>query len=126
MGCTLTCISMLSSYFDDFKAPSELTKHFDLFNADSKVIWAMVRKYVTKMRHVYRYYRRDDAVIMDALKDKNKAIMFEVNNGSHWVVGVRPTVFGNSYMGIDPWDGSMIDVIKKYKNISGMSVFARV
>ena len=122
-GCTSTCISMLSDYFNCFKTPAEIAINKDWYTQDGLIIWNKLN--FTKMAFVERIYRRDDRTIQAALKDPNRAVILQVNNGQHWVVALRKTLFGNSYIVADPWDGTKCDVLKKYHDITGMAFFSR-
>lgn len=129
-GCTTTCLSMLSDYFNCFMKPDEIAGHQDWYTrpgnpvGEGLVIWTKLG--FRLMKFTWREYGRNDAEIQRALKDPDRAVMFQVNNGAHWVVGIRKTLFGNSYIVADPWDATKCDVIKKYHNITGMAFFARI
>jgi ABC-type bacteriocin/lantibiotic exporter with double-glycine peptidase domain len=122
-GCTTTSISMLSDYFGHLVLPSQIASDVNFYTKDGLVIWKNLS--FDKFKFVERTFGRDDARIKQALKDPNQAVIFNVNNGAHWVVGVRPTLIGNSYIVVDPWNGKKCDVIKTYKNITGCAYFAR-
>jgi hypothetical protein len=62
---------------------------------------------------------------MQALADPDQAVLFNVDNGAHWVVGVRKNTFGGDFTVADPWDGKKCNVLAKYKNIVGCAFFAR-
>lgn len=127
LGCTITCCSMLSDYFKGYLMPSTIAAHAEWFVEQGKeigkIIWAALD--FPTMRYAGRVYHRDDNAIKFALKDPDRAVMLEVADGSHWVVALRPTLFGNSYIVADPWTGTDVDVIKKYRNITGMAFFRR-
>ena len=123
-GCTTTCVSMLTDYFWCYTNPAQLAGQKDLYTKDGLILWNNLE--FRKMRFVNRFYMRDDEKIADALKDPDKAVILEVANRSHWVVGLRPTYIGDSYVVADPWSGDKCDVIKRYKNITGGAYFARI
>ncbi len=62
---------------------------------------------------------------MEALANKDKAVLLQVNDGAHWVVGIRKTLFGNDYVIADPWTGKKTTLKKNYRNVSGSAIFAR-
>jgi hypothetical protein len=70
--------------------------------------------------------QRIDAAIQASLKAPNYAVLLEVDNGSHWVVALRKTLFGNSYVVADPFYGDKCDVIRRYGNITGSAHFMRI
>lgn len=123
-GCTTTCCSMLSDYFGCYTSPDQIAAHKDWYTPEGLVLW--IRFKFEKMKFTWRDYKRDDAKIKEALKDPNQAVILQVDNGSHWVVALSATWFGNSYMIADPWDGTKCDVIKRYKNITGAAFFQRI
>lgn len=122
MGCCLTSISMLSSYFECLRLPSELAHNVHYYTKNGLVIW---KNFVfSKMRFVGREYMRNDEKIREYLKDSGKAVIFEVDNRAHWVVGIKPTLLGNDYVIVDPWTGTKKTLKKEYKNITGAAYFA--
>ena len=121
-GCCLTSISMISTYFDCPKLPSEIAADVHNFTKDGLVIWKNLT--FSKMKFVMRDYGRNDEKIREYLKESGKAVIFEVDNKSHWVVGVKPTLFGNDYVIVDPWDGQKKTLKASYKNITGATYFA--
>lgn len=122
-GCTTCCLSMLSSYFNCLRLPSELAHDVHNYTKDGLVIWKNLT--FPKMKFVRREYIRNDEKICEYLADSDKAAIFEVNNHAHWVVGVRPTLVGNDYIIVDPWDGRKKTLKKSYRNITGVAYFER-
>ena len=122
-GCTTTCISMLSEYFGKPVSPLQLASNANNYTIDGLIIWKNL--HIPGMKFVERIYTRDDAKIREALKNPLKAVILEVNNKSHWVVGIKPALIGASYIVADPWDATKCDVIKRYHNITGAAIFAR-
>lgn len=120
-GCTTTAISMLSSYFGCLRLPSELAHDVHNYTKDGLIIWKNLT--FPKMKFVSREYMRNDEKIREYLKDSGKAVIFEVNNHAHWVVGVKPTLIGNDYVIVDPWDGKKKTLLKSYRNITGAAYF---
>lgn len=123
-GCTLTSLSMLSSFYGCFKTPAELAKTLGLFTPGGLLIWGMVEKvFGGKIKFVYRYGQgdkvvRNDKAIRDSILGSPKtSVILEVANHSHWVVAVG--VYGNDYMCVDPIDGQKKLVLKTFGNITG-------
>lgn len=123
-GCTLTCISMLSSYFDCYKSPSQIAHNVANFTNDGLVNWQKLA--FPKMRFVERTYREDSAKILEAMKNPDKAVMLQVNFGQHWVVAVRKSLLGNDYIVVDPWTGKKVGAKAMYRNITGAAYFERI
>jgi len=113
---------MLSDYFKCFIAPDAIASNVHNYIGDL-INWKALN--FKNFGFVWREYQRNDVRIKDALKDPNKAVILNVNNGAHWVVALRPTLVGNSYIVADPLGGKKVDVIKTYKNITGAAYFAR-
>ena len=122
-GCTLTSLSMLSEYFNGFVAPPNIAKNGAWFTPDGLILWGKLN--FPTMKFEKRLYSRDDAAITAALKDPNKGVLLEVADKSHWVLGLRKTLFGKDYVVADPWFGDTCNVLIRYKNITGAAVFAR-
>ncbi len=120
-GCTTTAISMLSSYFGCLRLPSELAHDANNYTQGGLVIWKNLT--FAKMKFIGRDYVRNDEKIREYLKDSGKAVILEVNNHAHWVVGVKPTLVGNDYVIVDPWDGRKKTLVKPYRNITGAAYF---
>ena len=123
-GCTVTCLSMLLDYFGCFQTPPAIASHTDWFNDIGKVLWTKLR--FDHMQFVWRGYTRDDGKIQAAIKDPNQAVLLSVNGGTHWVVALRKTLWGNSYVVADPWTGGTCDVLSKYHSIEGYALVQRI
>lgn len=121
VGCTTTCLSMLSDYFGCYKSPAEIAHNVANYVGDL-VNWKALN---FECMQGQRLYGRSDVTIQNAINDPNKAIMLNVNSGAHWVAALRKTLFGNSYIVADPWTGKECDVIKTYHDIVGGAVFNR-
>ena len=120
-GCTCSCLSMLSSFFDCFQTPDQIASHNGWFNTLGEVLWNKLQ--FARMVFTNRQYGRNDIMIKAAIKGPNTAVMLQVAHGSHWVVALRPTLLGRSYIVADPWLGDSCDVIKRYGNITGAAYF---
>lgn len=121
-GCTITCLSMLSFWYGNYKKPSWIAKNLQ-YTDNGKVYWATMNGKLP-MKFVYRYKYRDDVKIKSTLASANDACLLEVNSGSHWVVLVGYSkLFG--YKIADPFYGDTVYLNKRYKNISGFTVVTR-
>lgn len=126
IGCTLTCVSMLSDYFGEFMPPDKIARLPGLFDATGKIIWAVLPRYFHKFKPVLRVKGRSDLKIQSSLNDPRQACMVQVNNGKHWVVPVRGTWAANGYLAVDSWTGKTCSVIEDYRNITGSEHFIAV
>jgi hypothetical protein len=123
-GCTLTCVSMLSDYFNCYISPKDIAKNKSWFTKPSRtdsgglIIWRNLDFF--SMAFKARLYTRNDQAILAALKDPDMATILEVNNKSHWVVALRKSLFGG-YVCLDPLDGKK----KVFNNITGSAIFER-
>lgn len=125
-GCTITCISMLSSFFGCYKSPDVIAKTPGLFTTDGLILWGGIEKlFGGKLKHVVRIGMRgkprlDRKRIDDSLlKSPKTAVILEVANYSHWVVCVGK--YGNDYYVIDPFDGKKKLALRSFGNITGSS-----
>lgn len=122
-GCTTNCIAMLSDYFKCYKSPLELAKNANNYTKDGLIIWGNLK--FDKMAFDRRVYKEDKADIKAALAHKDRAVILQVDNGNHWVVALRPTLWGDDYVILDPWDGTKQYAKGKYKNVTGYASFKR-
>jgi len=117
-GCTTTCISMITDYFGNFTDPLSISRQAQHYTNDGLIIWKTFPEFAK------RGYGQNDKDIQDSLNDKNKAVILEVNNGSHWVVAIRKTLFSkNNYIVADPWFGKDVNCKNVYRNITGYALF---
>lgn len=122
-GCTTTCMSMLTDYFEGYVSPPEIAHNAANYTPDGLVVWEKL-KFPT-MKFDSRERKLDKAKVALYLKDPNKAVILNVNNGAHWVVGLKKTLFGDSYVVLDPWGGVKVDANKKYRNVVGAAYFSK-
>ena len=124
-GCTTTCISMLSDYFGCLVYPDAIAKNVYNYTKDGLVIWEALK--FAKMRFAQRVQGRpSDSLIQACLKDPDKAIILQVDNGQHWVVALSKNFFGNDYTVLDPWTGKKCNAMSVYKNITNAAIFQRI
>jgi hypothetical protein len=122
-GCTLTSVSMLSDLFGQCMFPDAIASHKDWFTSQGLIIWTKLA--IPGLAFQWRQYGRNDTKILAALKNPNAGVLLQVGSGSHWVVATKKVLFKNSYWCIDPWQGDVCDVIKRYKNITGSAFFSK-
>lgn len=106
-GCTITCLSMLTSIFGDFVLPDEIADHKEWFTHGGLVVWGAL-----KLPHIAFEKRLCDKYVKEieeSLKSPEKAVILEIWSKSHWVVGIRKTIWGN-YAVADPWQGKIITI----------------
>lgn len=122
-GCVTTCISMLSDYFKSFFAPDTLATKTLSYTKDGLIIWQSVDN-IPHMKFEKRLYGQNDAEILASLKDRKKAVILQVNNGQHWVVALRRSLWDKKdYIILDPWTGKQCSALKTYHNITGSAHF---
>lgn len=117
-GCTISSLSMISDYFKDFRTPAEIAAK-DWFNSGGLIVWNRL-KFAT-FKFVTRFYGLQRGLIDEALKNRFKACLLEVNK-CHWVVGVRRIPLTDHYIIVDPWTGKKTTTIGKYK-VTGGAIF---
>jgi hypothetical protein len=127
MGCLITCLSMLTQYFNCYQLPDEIAKNVKNFTADS-IAWINLNFPTFSFRWREGSLFSEEPVDMDLIKaymkDPNKAVVLEVANHSHWVLALWET-FDQDILAIDPWTGETCEVFKKYKNITGAGLFVK-
>ena len=103
-GCTITCIAMASSWFNDYHNPEWMSKNLQ-FTPDAKVYWTSIEK-VLNFKFEWRFYSFQQDRITSALKDSKKVCLFEIKK-KHWVLGIRKSIYSWSkwYKVADPWTG---------------------
>lgn len=122
-GCTTTAMSMLTSYFGLCQWPDKIAKVASNYTPQGLVIWKNLK--FDAMRFSQRLYGRNDKAIQESLKDPNKAVILEVDNGQHWVVALRKTILGNDYVILDPWTGKKTTACGTYHNVTGSAHFIK-
>lgn len=117
-GCTITCLSMLSDHFGDFKTPRYLAKRLR-YTKGGKVYWHSLVNHLP-FKFEKRLYKKDDAEIKKSLEDPKRAVILEVDH-SHWVVCMYRYKFApHWYRFIDPWFGKKVaQPFSGYKKITG-------
>jgi ABC-type bacteriocin/lantibiotic exporter with double-glycine peptidase domain len=124
-GCTITSISMISDYFNDYKSPAELAGDAHNFVNDL-VHWRNISTKFKNFKFVKRAYGTTSSLlpeIKEALKDPRRAVLVEVDNRTHWVVAYSLKRFSGRLAVADPLGGKIVDVLRKYHNITGAAFF---
>lgn len=114
---------MLSDYFGCLTFPDAIAKASGNYTQQGLIVWPNLK--FEKMAFQRREYGRNDKEIRLALKDPNRAVILQVNDGQHWVVAIRSNFFGGGYTVLDPWTGKKCNVLKVYRNITGAAYFSR-
>lgn len=128
-GCTTTSISMLSDYFGCYRSPQEIAHDAHNYTADGLVLWKNIK--FTGMRFVKRVYGNTDSLmpeIIEALKDPDRGVVLQVNDGAHWVAAYSTKMFSSDLAVADPWElpCKVLPVLKRYKNIVGAAYYERI
>jgi len=113
-GCTLTCVSMASSWFNCYQDPAWMAKNLRYLN--DLIIWQSINE-KTCFDFEWRYYKNDQAKFKEAISNPRKICMLQVF-GRHWVLATSKLWTG--YTAVDPWTGTF----KYYANtaVSGGTV----
>jgi ABC-type bacteriocin/lantibiotic exporter with double-glycine peptidase domain len=108
-GCTITCLSMLSSVYGPYITPPVLAKKLN-FTKDGRILWPSIDK-VLGYKFKWRGYGKP--------KDSKVPLLLEVDH-AHWVVGKEKK--GDVYVIHDPWDG-VETTSSRYAKITGYAEF---
>src|SRR3990167_9347972 len=76
-GCTLCCLAMLAGV-----TPDKIAKK-DWFTSDGLILWTKIN--LPNVKFEKRLYGNVMSEIKESLKNKNKAVMLQVQ-GNHWVL----------------------------------------
>lgn len=127
MGCAITGLSMLSDYFGCQMTPSEIASHANWFQYDS-LIWVALSfpnfSFRWREGSLYSKTKLDMEMIKNYLIDDDKAVLLEVDNRRHWVVGLW-TNYDGDILAIDTYNGKSCLINEKYNNITGASLFIK-
>ena len=99
-GCTITSLSMASDYFKCYRDPAWMAKYLEF--AVDKVIWSSIEK-VLCFKFKWRYYKHEQKIFTEALRDPATVLLLNVKNGAHWVIATKKVPFG--YWVTDPLGG---------------------
>lgn len=104
-GCTITCVSMASDYFGVFYNPGFLAQVLT-FTPKALLVWGSIEQKCHGFKFRWRFYKYDEKIIDEALKNPRKVALLNVQNGSHWVVAIKRIPFTSTFWVSDPWTGT--------------------
>lgn len=116
-GCTTCCLSMVLSWFNKYKTPSELAVLLDYTN-EGYLIWGSLKQ-KTSIHLENRFVGQRDDLIKEALTNDKKCVILQVDN-YHWVWALGKSWLGG-YRIADPWFGDIAST-RRYKKITGGAV----
>ena len=122
MGCTITCLAMLSSYFGCYKTPGMLAKYLS-YTKDALLIWSSIPSELCFSLHK-RFYGYNAELIAEGLKLKNTAVILQVQ-GYHWVVAISKIPLTKTYIIADPWTGKLSTTLAYKNQITGGAVLIK-
>ena len=122
IGCVVTSLAMISTYFKPDRTPADLLSKLQ-FTADGRILWGSVN--FENWKFDWRAYARDDDAIKFHIENPDRAVFLNVENSSHWVVGVSIPMIGNNYKIADPWLGDYAKIDRYAGRISGAAYFTR-
>lgn len=122
-GCTTVCLSMLSDYFGGFQVPIKIAHNVNFYTPEGFIKWLNLT--FLSMKFERREYGENATNIQFALKDPDRAVILLVNDGQHWVVGMRKSLLGNDWIVADPWTGKKCAAKGVYHNVTGAAYFVR-
>jgi len=131
-GCTTTCISMLTDYFGCKQSPKQIALNKKNYSNDSNISWIGLNfpTFSFRWREGNLFSNAQNKIDIAMIKsylapNPDRAVLLEVANRSHWVVGLWWSEYDEDILAIDPWTGETCLVYKTYKNITGASLFVR-
>lgn len=119
-GCLLTCLCMLSDWYDCFVLPSQAIGREVKFDTTGNIIWSKLN--FPTFKFVQRIRALDTPAIDASLKGPNTAVVLTIDRDSHWVLALRK-ISSNYYWIADPWTGRK--TLLKRTRISGSAHFTR-
>lgn len=120
-GCTTSCIAMATQKAGHTLTPDQIAHNAANYTADGLILWSKLRLdgLSFKWRDVGYFPNKIDA----ALADPQNIVLFEVNNGSHWILAERKAA--GDYLSYDPWYGDSCGALARYHNIT-KTVYFRI
>jgi len=122
-GCTITALSMLSSWYGVYRNPAWMAKNLK-FTETGLLYWSSIGQSELNMNFVYRYYTRDDKKIQSIIASRDNACLLQVNNKKHWVLAMSYSRL-KGYTIADPIDGKIKLLKDAYPNITGFAEITR-
>ncbi len=131
-GCALSCVSMISAEFGDFKDPAQVAANTFLFTPDGLIYWTRVQKFVPAVKFAWRQYDFSPATIANFVSPGLKASMLKVpinpeKQQFHWlkVVKVVQLKNGVDYLCNDPYTGRQCYAKATYGKVLGSAHFIK-
>ena len=126
-GCTIDCIADAASWFrsEEFGATPDVLARKLSFTQDGRIIWSSIGEYFESFKFEWRFYSYEEARILEALKNPNKVVLFNINGGAHWVFGLSKVPFTKSYRVSDPFPYPASKRFISASNIVGGAVLVR-
>lgn len=123
IGCLITCIADLSTYFHPARLPSDIVAKAS-FTAQGLVIWSSLK--LVGFQFYLRDHVRNDARIQQHIKHPDLAVALQVANATHWVVGTGLPFFGALYKIADPLFGDFSTMKRYQDSVTGAAYFKRI
>jgi len=121
LGCTVTCISMVSDLFVCYIDPGKLAQMLR-FTPGARVYWESIGEIFPSIKFFWRFYTPDLRIIDEALKNPDKRLLLNIQKGKHWVLAIRRIPLTSTYQVADPWTGTR----RLISDAVGGAVLARV
>jgi len=121
-GCTLTCIADLSTYFGDNLNPGKINE-ICKFTPSGLIYWMSAN--FSSFVFDRRFYGRNNAEILKALADPDRAVILQVAAGSHWVVATGWQKEIADFKIADPWLGDWSNMARYGRDVTGFATFKR-
>lgn len=122
IGCLVTSISMLSTYFMPGLIPPQVVDRAK-FTRDGLLYWNSLE--LAGFKFYWRAYGPNHPEIARHIKHPDLAVLLEVANKSHWVVAIGQTFLSGSYKIADPLFGDKATMARYQNNITGAAYFKR-
>lgn len=126
-GCTITAISMATSWAGKFLDPAFLAKYLT-FNAEGSLIWSSISE-KTCFNFIWREFKYNEKMICDAIKASTDVCLLELTDfftggpkEKHWVLATMRIPF-YGYWVADPWSGQKKMV--KTSLVSGCAILRK-
>ena len=126
-GCTTVCLSLVNNKFGANCVPSDVAAHKDWYTDSGLLLWNQLSMQNAVFEPNGRVYSYNDVTVRSYIKSPEKAVILEVQlpkGGKHWLFGYSISIFGR-VMCIDPWTGTVVDIIKKYGVPTGAAYFTK-
>ena len=119
-GCTTFALSVMSERFGCYRSPEDIAGNPKHYNRKGEIIWENVD--FERMKFEKRIRRKDLAAINDSIAP-GRGVLVQVN-WTHWLLVLRKE--GERFIGFDPLGGEEIDILKKYRYITGSAHYTAI